>query len=290
MTIQGLHHITLVSANAQRTVDFYTRVLGQRFVKRTVNFDDPGSYHLYFGDEIGRPGSAITFFEWPQAPKARIGIGGTQHFALKVNDLDSLLRWKRRLTDMGIAVQGPTTHDGYATIRFADADGVALQITTSGTATQADSWPTPVPTITGDMALLHGVHHLTTIARNLDRTDAFYRDLLGLERAVEGVDPDDARNRERSWSADGDRTRITVLEHKTGTPARIGIGGTHHFALAVADEATQLVWRDKLIEAGLQVTPVQNRVYFKSIYFSDPDGHIVEIATAGPGFAYDEPV
>src|SRR4051812_4073101 len=107
MEIQGLHHITLVCTDAQRTVDFYSGVLGLRLVKQTVNFDDPGSYHLYFGDELGRPGSAITFFEWPGAPRGYPGVGGTHHFALTVADYDGLLQWKRRLTDLGLHVQGP---------------------------------------------------------------------------------------------------------------------------------------------------------------------------------------
>ena len=103
INIQGLHHITLVCSNAQRTVDFYTQVLGQRFVKKTVNFDDPGSYHLYFGDELGHPGSVITFFEWPGAPKGHPGIGGTHHFAMIVQDYNGLLKWKRRLMDLDIS-------------------------------------------------------------------------------------------------------------------------------------------------------------------------------------------
>src|SRR6059058_806951 len=107
MSVLGLHHITLVCANAQRTVDFYAGVLGLRLVKQTVNFDDPGSYHLYFGDELGRPGSAITFFEWPGAPRGYPGIGGTHHVALAVNDYAGLLKWKRRLTDLDLHVQGP---------------------------------------------------------------------------------------------------------------------------------------------------------------------------------------
>ncbi|MEM8535873.1 MAG: VOC family protein, partial [Chloroflexota bacterium] len=132
MTIQGLHHITLVSANAQRTVDFYTKLLGQRLVKQTVNFDDPGSYHLYFGDELGRPGSAITFFEWPSAPKGHPGIGGTHHFALHVADYDGLLKWKRRLIDHGVAVDGPLDRHYFRSIYFRDPDGVIVEIATRG--------------------------------------------------------------------------------------------------------------------------------------------------------------
>ena len=128
MTILGLHHITLVSANAQRTLDFYTRALGLRLVKQTVNFDDPGSYHLYFGDELGSPGSAITFFEWPQAPRGRPGIGGTHHLALAVADYDGLLRWKRRLTDLGLSVDGPFDRNYFASIYFRDPDDIQLEL------------------------------------------------------------------------------------------------------------------------------------------------------------------
>src|SRR5579863_3343379 len=104
--ILGLHHITIVCANAQRTLNFYTQVLGQRFVKKTVNFDAPDTYHLYFGDEVGHPGTAITFFEWPDSPQGRPGIGGTHHFAMQVPDYTGLLKWKRRLVDMGLTVDG----------------------------------------------------------------------------------------------------------------------------------------------------------------------------------------
>src|SRR5260221_4967958 len=132
VTIQGLHHITLVSANAQRTVDFYVGVLGLRLVKQTVNFDDPGSYHLYFGDETGQPGTAVTFFEWANSPKGHPGIGGTHHFALQVADYDGLLKWKRRLTDLGLEVQGPYDRRYFKSIYFHDPDGVILEIATIG--------------------------------------------------------------------------------------------------------------------------------------------------------------
>jgi len=132
MTIQGLHHITLVCANAQQTVDFYTGVLGLRLVKQTVNFDDPSSYHLYFGNEVGSPGSAVTFFEWPQAPQGQPGIGGTHHLALRVADYDGLLKWKRRLTDLGMAVDGPLDRHYFKSIYFRDPDGTILEIATDG--------------------------------------------------------------------------------------------------------------------------------------------------------------
>jgi glyoxalase family protein len=305
MTVQGLHHITLVTTNAQRNVDFYTRVLGQRFIKKTVNFDDPSSYHLYYGDEIGRPGTAITFFEWRHVPKGRPGIGGTHHFALTVANTDGLLKWKRRLTDLGLQVNGPLDQYHATSISFNDPDGALLEITTKERGSQelsnTDTWSEAVPAITPDMALLHGMHHITAISSDIERTHAFFGELLGMQRVEMGGDGGDTSDGQKGpvsahwgWGTDGDRPSpvITYFQyHPSREPrARIGYGQTHHFALRVPDEETQLEWREKLVEAGLRVTPVINRVYFKSIYTNDPDGHIVELATGGPGFLVDEDI
>jgi glyoxalase family protein len=146
MSILGIHHITIVSANAQRTVDFYTRVLGLRLVKQTVNFDDPSSYHLYFGDETGSPGSAITFFEWPNAPRGKWGVGGTHHVALAVNDYDGLLKWKRRLNDLAISVDGPFDRHYFKSIYFHDPDGTILEIATQGPGWTVDEAPDQIGT------------------------------------------------------------------------------------------------------------------------------------------------
>ena len=324
LTIQGIHHITLVCANAQRTIDFYTRVLGQRFVKKTVNFDDPGSYHLYFGNELGLPGSVITFFEWPHAPKGRPGIGGTHHFALTVKDYNGLLQWKRRLVDSGLAVEGPLDRHYFKSIYFNDPDGTILEIATIGpgwtvdeapdalgteyreppaqmiinnrdeTRIQAETWPEPVPEITSDMALSQGMHHITAIGSDIQRTQAFFGDLLGMRRVKMTSNFDDPTSAHWYWGVGDGRpgTLITYFERdpQNSSRVRMGAGQTHHYAFAVADEETQQMWREKLVKAGLRVTPVMDRVYFKSIYMNDPDGHIVELATAGPGFAADEPV
>lgn len=324
MSILGLHHITLVCSDAQRTVDFYTKVLGQRFVKRTVNFDDPGSYHLYFGDETGRPGTAITFFEWPFAPKGAAGIGGTHHFALSVKDRTGLLQWKRRLSDLGIRVTGPFPRNYFESIYFRDPDGVLLEIATQGpgwaideapdklglefreppldmrkgqrdeTSIQAETWPEPVPVITKDMALRQGMHHISAISSDIEATHAFFGDLLGMRRVKMTADFDDIKTAHWYWGVGEGKpgTIITYFQFdpKTARRARIGAGQTHHFALAVADETTQLEWREKIVKSYIRVSPVRDRVYFKSIYTNDPDGHIVELATLGPGFPVDEPV
>lgn len=324
MSILGLHHITLVCSNAQRTVDFYTQVLGLRLVKQTVNFDDPGSYHLYFGNEIGQPGTAITFFEWSSAPKGYWGIGGTHHFALNVANYDGLLMWKRRLTDMGIEIDGPLDRHYFKSIYFRDPDGAIIEIATNGPGWTMDedletigtefrappaemmvnnrdeehikttTWQEPVPTITPEMALSQGLHHITAIGANIQQTHAFFGELLGMRRVKMTSNFDDPTSAHWYWGSGEGKpgTLITYFErdpHKVRR-ARIGTGQTHHFALAVPDEATQLEWREKLIEAGLRVSPVMDRIYFKSIYTNDPDGHIVELATLGPGFTADETV
>ncbi len=322
MTIQGIHHISIISADAQRTVDFYTQVLGQRLIKVTVNFDDPGSYHIYFGDEQGRPGSVITFFEWPGARRGYPGIGGTHHLALAVPNRVGLLKWKRRLTDLGIPVNGPLDRLYFSSIYFRDPDGTILEIaaqTRGWTADEpadqlgmalrtppaemvianrdhariaAETWPEPVPVITPDMALRHGMHHITAIGADIRRTDAFFSELLGMRRIKQTSNFDDPTSAHWYWGV-GDGRPGTIITYFERNPARerraqFGAGQTHHFALTVPDAETQLTWREKLLRAGLRVSPVMDRLYFKSIYTADPDGHIIELATAGPGFAMDE--
>ena len=324
MRITGLHHITLVSSNAQRTTDFYTKVLGLRLVKLTVNFDDPSAYHLYFGDQTGRPGTAITYFEWKHAPQGRPGIGGTHHYALNVTDYDGLLKWKRRLTDLDIRVDGPFDRHYFTSIYFKDPDGVIIEIATSGPGFAVDepmatlgtehrdppaemiisnrdnerikatTWAEPVPIITDDMALSHGMHHITAIGADIARSNHFFSDILGLQLVKRTSNFDDPTSAHWYWGTENGRpgSLITYFERnpqdKRYRRVQMGAGQTHHYAFSVPDEETQLQFREKLIKAGYRVSPVMDRIYFKSIYTNDPDGHIVELATAGPGFLTDE--
>ena len=322
MKITGLHHITLVCSDAQRTVDFYTGVLGLRLVKQTVNFDAPESYHLYFGDASGSPGSAVTFFEWRGAPKGQPGIGGTHHFALRVADRTALLKWKRRLVDHGLHVDGPLDRHYFQSIYFRDPDGVIIEIASDGPGwaiveepgklgrlyrqppaqmqidnrdearIRAETWPEAQGEITPSMALAHGMHHITAIAADIEATHAFLHGVLGLERVKMTSNFDDPDSAHWYWGAEGGRpgTIITYFERgpQTEGRARMGAGQTHHYAFAVAGEEAQLAFRQRILKAGYRVSPVMDRVYFKSIYTNDPDGHIVELATAGPGFACDE--
>lgn len=321
MPIIGLHHVTLVTADAQRNVDFYTRVLGLRLVKTTVNFDDPGSYHLYYADATGTPGTVITFFEWPRASRGRPGIGGTHHIALRVADRDGLLRWKRRLTDLGVSVRGPYDRHYFTSIYFRDPDGTILEIATDGpgllinqtpnanasselappahlvrgardeAAIAAETWPEPVSVIDNAMTLTRGMHHLSATASNLSRTDEFLRGVLGLTLLKRTGNFDDPSMPHWTWGADDARPGSLVTYFGLDSPSAkrsvMGAGQTHHYALSVNSDEEQLELRERLVQARIPVSTVQNRVYFRSIYTKDPDGHIVEIATAVPGFLVD---
>jgi glyoxalase family protein len=307
MNIQGLHHITLGCSDAQRTIRFYTEVLGLRMIKLTVNFDDPDMYHIYFGDERGSPGTAITFFEWPGVPRGSVGIGGTHHVALQVRDASALLKWKRRLEGLGIQVTGPIDRRYFTSLSFQDPDGTQLEIATLGPgwdgsnageptelsdSQEGDTEIVTMPTsISPDMSLAGGMHHVTVLSSDLARTNAFYGDLLGMRRIEAQEEYDELGGRHWIWGAPDLQPGgvVSAIEMPPGTRrARMGVGQTHHFALAVDDENTQRVWRERLIQAGTSVSPVMERVYFKSVYTRDPDGHIVELATLGPGFTADE--
>lgn len=301
-SVLGLHHVTLAAANAQRTVDFYSRVLGLRLVKSTVNFDDPGSYHLYFADETGKPGTVITFFEWPRAPRGQSGIGGLHHISLRVATPDALRRWARRLADRGVAMSGPFVRGSSLSIELRDPDGVLLEIAAARNGANGANgapssdpavWPEPVDVIDSDMSLLGGMHRLTAVTSNLEVTHQFLGEILGMHRVTEEDGVDQAGRRNWTWSAEQASTSmVTYIERdiRTERRARMGTGQGHHYALAVADDVAQHAFRERLREAGLSVSPVMDRVYFKSIYTQDPDGHIVELATMGPGFLIDEPV
>jgi glyoxalase family protein len=324
MKILGLHHITIGASDAQKTVDFYSGVLGLRFTKRTVNFDAPDTYHLYFGDETGRPGTAITFFEWPGVAKGRRGIGGTDHLALTVRDGVALRKWKRYLSDRSIQVRGPFNRAYFESIYFEDPDGLILELATHGpgftidepsdalgktfieptaaymrgtrdeAAIAADTWPTPIDIISADMVLYDGMHHITAISSKLERTAHFYEDVLGMARVKMTADYEGTGNPHWYWGVDGGQpgTLISYFGAPVGKTrmAAHGVGQTHHFALAVADEDEQMRWRERLVQHGFNTSTQQDRMYFRSIYTRDPDGHVVEIATNGPGFMADEPM
>ncbi len=320
----GFHHITMVSANAPRTLGFYRDLLGIPLVKRTVNFDDPGSYHLYFGSNDGEPGTLLTFFEWPRSGRGNWGIGGVHHLALGTSTRETQLQWKRRLVDAGVAVTGPYNRGWFHSIYFADPDGQILEIATLGpgydldepidqlgqkvmipteaqirgdrdeAAIRALTHPEPVPEITADMEL-HGIHHITGFTDDIIRADEFYHETLGLRLIKKSVNQDDPKTPHWFWASyDGRSVKphssLTLFEWKNSNYiARPGTGQTHHIAFRARNREQQETWREHLLTLGIEVSPVMDRSYFQSIYFRAPDGLLLEIATDEPGFLVDEP-
>ncbi len=319
----GFHHITMVSTDAVRTLTFYRDLLGMDLVKQTVNFDDPGAYHLYFGRTPGTPGTLLTFFEWPGSRRGRWGVGGVHHLALGVETPEAQLKWKRRLVDAGVAVSGPLDRGYFRSLYFEDPDGQILEIATRGPGYAIDepadalgkrlvtppaerlpggrdevairdrTHPEPVPAVTPDMALF-GIHHISAITDDLERAHHFYSEALGLSLVKRTLNQDDGRTQHWFW-AHYDGRRVAPGSSWTlfgwpdsNYPARPGAGQTHHVAFRAPDEETQLAWRDHLLALDVEVTPVLDRSYFRSIYFRAPDGMLLEIATDGPGFAIDE--
>jgi glyoxalase family protein len=320
---EGFHHITMVSTNARRTLAFYRDLLGLPMVKRTVNFDDPGAYHLYFGVKGGKPGTILTFFEWPGARRGGPGIGGIHHLALGVHSPEAQLKWKRRLTDAGVPVSGPYDRGYFHSIYFKDPDGQVLEIATEGPGYGIDepmeglgqslisppemrlpqgreesvirtlTHPQEVPVVSEDMRL-SGIHHISGITDDLQAAGEFYEAALGLRLVKKTLNQDDGKTEHFFW-ANYDGSEVGAHSSLTlfGWPgssirARPGAGQTHHIAFRAASREEQLEWRDHLMGLGIQVSPVMDRKYFESIYFQAPDGLLLEIATDGPGFAVDE--
>jgi glyoxalase family protein len=264
MKLQGLHHVTAITGRAAENVDFYTRTLGLRLVKKTVNQDDVSAYHLFYGDELGRPGTEVTFFDWPMSPSARPGYPSIGPIALAVPGLAALEWWAGWLERQQVPHGSVEEVDGRVTLAFQDAEGQRFQLVDSaGEETPGRPWDAgPIP----PEHAIRGLHHVTLTVRDLDRSRRFVHEVMGLdEKAV----------------------RLRAPEHASDY-ARQGTGGVHHVAFRTPDQEEQLLWRQRLLEAGAQVTPVIDRFYFTSVYFREPGGNLFEIATDGPGFTADE--
>lgn len=277
---EGLHHVTAIASSPQRNVDFYSRVLGLRLVKRTVNFDAPESWHLYYGDESGTPGSLLTFFPWPDVPRGRQGTGLTTATAFSVPER-SLGWWDERLRGLGVDLDAPRTRDGEDVLSLRDHDGMVLDLVASpGDARSGWDGAAGIP---ADRAV-RGLHSVTLNEAVLDRTAVMLTDLLGMRTGTE------APGRARFTMGDGGAGASVDVAAGTG-PRGLQAGGTvHHVAFRAPDLATMTTWQQQLTDAGVGVTEIRDRQYFKSIYFREPGGVLFEIATDDPGFATDEPL
>lgn len=283
--ILGIHHVSAIAGDPQRNLDFYSGLLGLRLVKRTVNFDDPQTYHLYYGDAVGTPGCIMTFFPWPGARSGRQGAGqlAVTSFAIVPGAVGF---WLDRLLRHGVAYQQPVKRgsgaDAEQVISFRDHDGLMLELVAHASAEPRPSWG-EAPGIPREHAI-HGFHGVTLWIDKPEATERVLVDTLGF----------------RELREDGTTKRYTVGE---GGPSRyvdvrtvggfgVGAGGAgtvHHVAWAVDDDASELTMRDRVASSGLTATPVIDRSYFRSVYFREPGGVLYELATSGPGFAIDEP-
>lgn len=278
MEIRGIHHVTAIAGDAQRNVDFYAGILGMRLVKLTVNHDDPSVYHIYYGDAAGRPGTLLTFFPWPRSTRGRLGTGMAAHVALVI-PADAAGYWAERLARHGVETARMTARDREV-IAFKDPDGLALELVALPGGEEPPPWDgSPVPS----RRAVRGVFGVTFFARRAAETAAFLGSLGFRAGAARG-------SRLRCVSGDGGPgTIVDVAEFPLLPAGVVSVGSIHHLALRVPDAAAQDAWRERIAGAGVAVTPVIDRTYFRSIYFREPGGVLLEIATDGPGFAVDEP-
>ncbi|MFT5869958.1 MAG: glyoxalase family protein [Paracoccaceae bacterium] len=270
-SIPGLHHVTAISGPPQANVDFFTKVLGQRLVKKTVNFDDPGTYHLYYGDQDGSPGTIMTFFPFVNAGPGRSGSGMASAYAYSVpgGQFDT---WMARLTKDAIDFDGPVERFGARVITLHDPDGAPVELVETNRVSD-----------TG----LDGFHSVTLWEQDLAPTQRLLTDVFGYEEI--GHETSIGTERLRLKAPGDARGGVIDLVRADAAPTgRQGAGSIHHVAFRAESDAVQLDWREKLATAGFNVTPVIDRQYFNAIYFREPGGVLFEIATDPPGFTADE--
>jgi glyoxalase family protein len=278
---RGIHHVTAMAGAPARNVAFYTGVLGLRLVKRTVNFDDPGTWHLYYGDGLGRPGTILTFFAFPGLPAGRHGTGQAVEIGFAIPRA-ALGHWMGRLTEHRIPFEGPLDRFGERVLRFKDPDGLQLELVTDEAAARREGWAGGgIPA----EAALRGFHGVTLWEQGYERTAKLLTERLGFEAAGQ----EDSRFRFAVPGSDAPGAVVDIRcvpNFWSGAP---GAGTVHHVAFRAADDADQAELRARLVADGFDVTPPLDRNYFRSIYFREPGGVPFEIATDPPGFTADEP-
>lgn len=267
--ITGLHHVTAICGPAQQNIDFYAGVLGLHLVKRTVNFDDPHTYHFYFGDAEGRPGTIMTFFPWEHALQGKPGRGMVASTAFAV-PTDGVERWMERLADLAVDFDAPVERFGRRRLPLRAPDGLHIELVEDEHVEEREK-----DRLSGTIA---GV---TIGSSRPEHTAGFLTSEFGFESDGE----EDGYVRVKApGAAPASAIEITTRD----TPGRMSTGVVHHVAFRASDEAEQLEWRERLIELGFNVSDVRDRQYFKSIYFREPGGVLFEIATDSPGFTVDE--
>jgi glyoxalase family protein len=275
----GIHHVTAIVSDPQQNLDFYTQVLGLRFVKKTVNHDDTHTYHLYYGDDAGRPGTNITFFPWPNGRRGQKGTGQAQTTAYLIPE-NAIDYWTDRFDEHDVAYDEPTTRFDETVIGFRDPDGLELELVAHPETPEGSPWEHElIPT----EYAIRGFHGVTLALEGYEHTATLLEETLGLEFAR---DEDGRRFRYQSGGDIG--FAVDLLCQPNRNRGRTGVGTVHHVAFRATSDEQQEAWRDALADRGLNVTPVIDREYFHSIYFREPGGVLFEIATEEPGFTVDE--
>ncbi len=290
MQLEGIHHVTAVSGNASRNVAFYTQVLGMRLTKKTVNQDDVSAYHLFYGDELGRPGTDLTFFEWPDIGSNRPGVGSISTIALGVTGRDALSWWLQRFDDFNVSHDGIQTHGAEArlVLPFRDPEGQRLELVDDAGKLESIPWRrSPVPV---EMAI-HGFYAVRLTLRHLEASARFLTEVLGFRRSGTYQMPHQTSVAVFEVGSGGPGTEVHLeLDSQLPFHRFVGIGGVHHVAFRTPNEVEHQQWRERIASVNPSVTPVIDRFYFRSIYFREPGGVLFELATDGPGFAVDEDV
>lgn len=278
--ILGFHHITAIAGDLHNNYQFYTGVLGLRMVKQTVNYDDPYTSHLYYGDATGSPGTIITFFSWPGAPKGSTGIGQASTISFSVPE-GSLEYWLERFENRSVDYTPPLRRFDEELIVFSDPDGLELELVANGGSSFEPWGDGPVPS---EFAV-RGIHSVALVESDIESTAAFLQESVGFGFAGKSGE------RSRFLAVNGKHSSvIDLLESSSQPRGELGAGTIHHVALRVRDDEQQATVRRQLLSQGLRVTQPADRNYFKSIYFRGPGSALFEIATDGPGFTVDEPV
>ncbi|MEO9049422.1 MAG: ring-cleaving dioxygenase [Candidatus Dormiibacterota bacterium] len=278
-SVPGIHHVTSITGDVQKCVDFYVSVLGLRFIKKSINQDVPDTYHIYFGDYVGTSGTAMTFFGWPSWPKRRAGSGQvtTVAFAVPRRSLDF---WEARLRKLGVHADRRSRFDADG-LALADPDGIELELV--GNASD-ERWVPWANSSVDDEHAIRGFHSVTMTVAESEATFGLLVKTMGFRQ----VDQEGKRTRFET-GAGGPHAILDVVESPEGPEGEESLGSVHHVAWRTSDAAHQSEWRNALVKAGRNVTPVIDRYYFKSIYYREPGGVLFEIATDGPGFTVDEP-
>ena len=282
MSRNGLHHVTAISGPARRNLDFYTRVLGLRLVKKTVNFDDPGTYHLYYGNGTADPGTILTFFPWEHVAPGRLGIGETQETVFRVPE-GAIGFWTHRLLEKGVAHEGLARRFGETVLSFKDPDGMRITLVGLTGIESEPAWSTDeIPT----EVAIRGIHSVSLLLREAAPTGAILTDVFGFQEAErEGTT---VRFKAEGTDMGG---IVDIREAGEFLRGRSGGGTVHHIAFRAADDAAEFEMQRKLAQNhGLRTTEQKDRNYFRSLYFREPGGVLFEIATDGPGFTADEPL